>query len=221
MSDDTSNTAPTDRGRFITLEGGEGAGKSTQAKRLAERLGAHGKSVVLTREPGGSPGAEALRQVLLSGKFQSAGPEFEAVLFAAARADHVDETIRPALERGDWVVSDRFADSTRVYQADVDPHLIDALESIALDGVRPDLTLVFDLPTDVGLARAGRRRGQDAADRFERDDLAVHEARRERFLALARAEPARFVVIDATRDPESVADAVWYAVSTRLGLPPR
>lgn len=206
-----------ERGRFITLEGGEGAGKSTQAQRLAERLRRAGLGVVVTREPGGSPGAEALRHVLLSGAVEAMGHEAEAILFAAARADHVDQTIRPALERGDWVVCDRFADSTRVYQADVAESLIDALEQVALDGVRPDLTLVLDLPAEKGLARASARRGEAAADRFEKDDLALHEARRSAFLALAGREPGRFVVIDAGRDPDGVADAVWYAVSSRLG----
>lgn len=206
------------KGRFVTLEGGEGAGKSTQARRLAERLRAAGIGVVATREPGGSPGAEALRQVLLSGKVEAMGPEAEAMLFAAARADHVDETIRPALDRGEWVICDRFADSTRVYQKAADPKLLDALETVALAGCRPHLTLLLDLPAEIGLERAAARRGEGEVDRFEKETLDRHRERRDAFLDLARSQPGRFAVIDATQDPETVADDVWYAVRTRLGV---
>ena len=208
-------------GRFLSFEGGEGAGKSSRVTELAERLRRRGLEVVVTREPGGSPGAEAVRHVLLSGAAEAFGPLAEAILFAAARADHVDQTIRPALARGAWVISDRFYDSTRVYQGAtgaVPAETVAALEEIAVDDVRPDLTILLDVPVEVGLARAAARRGAGDADRFEKEDAAIHESRRRAFLALARAEPKRFVVIDATTDPATVADAVWYGVCSRLGL---
>lgn len=209
------------RGRFLTFEGGEGAGKSSRVAELAERLRRRGLEVVVTREPGGSAGAEAVRHVLLSGAAEPFGPLAEAILFAAARADHVDQTIRPALDRGAWVISDRFADSTRVYQGTsgaVEPELLAALEEIAVDDVRPDLTVLLDVPVEVGLARAAARRGGGVADRFEKEEVDVHERRRRAFLALARAEPRRFVVVDASQDPATVADAVWYGICSRLGL---
>lgn len=207
------------RGRFITFEGGEGAGKSTQIRLLAERLRQAGIDVVLTREPGGSPLAERLREVLLSGRVAGEGPLAEALLFSAARADHVDRLIRPALAAGRWVLSDRFADSTRVYQGvvgAVPAETVEQLVRLALDGLQPDLTLVLDLPAEVGLARADARRGASVADRFERDDRAVHEARRQGFLAIAGAEPERVAVIDADADPETVAARVWAEVERRL-----
>ena len=205
------------RGRLVTFEGGEGAGKSTQIARLAERLGATGVRVVRTREPGGTPGAEAVRHVLLAGGARRYGSSAEALLFAAARADHVDRLIGPALSDGAFVLCDRFTDSTRVYQgiAGVAAHLLAALERIALGGVTPDLTLILDVPASVGLARAASRAG-GGPDRFEGDPLEEHEARRQAFLSIARAEPARCVVIDATADADSVADAVWRAVEVRL-----
>ena len=209
------------RGRFVTFEGGEGAGKTTQIRRLAERLAQHGIDPLITREPGGSAGAEIVRHVLLSGAAEALGADAEAMLFAAARADHVDQTIRPALEAGRWVLCDRFADSMRVYQGTsgkVDVGLIDTLERVALDGVVPDLTILLDLPAEDGLARAAARRGTDVADRFEKEELAVHQVRRVAFLALARAEPRRFAVVDAAHDPATVAEDVWLAVSTRLGV---
>lgn len=206
-------------GRFVTFEGGEGAGKSSQVARLAEHLRGRGIEVVVTREPGGSPGAECVRHVLLEGAAEAFGPLAEACLFAAARADHVDRTIRPALAAGRWVISDRFADSTRVYQGDGVPSaMVDLLEAIAVEDTRPDLTILLDVPASIGLARAGARRGAGTIDRFEKEDLAVHERRRRAFLDLAQAEPERFVVVDATDDPGTVAEAIWYAVETRLGL---
>lgn len=207
------------RGRFVTFEGGEGAGKSTQIRLLAERLRSQGLDVVLTREPGGSPLAEKLRTLLLSGAVADKGPLAEAILFSAARADHVDRLIRPALAAGRWVLSDRFADSTRVYQGAVGAvpmGQVAALERLALNGLSPDLTLVLDLPAATGLARANARRGADSADRFERDDLAIHEARRRGFLALAKAEPLRIAVIDADAAPEMVAARIWAEVERRL-----
>ncbi|HEY5082751.1 MAG TPA: dTMP kinase [Bauldia sp.] len=208
-------------GKFITFEGGEGAGKSTQIRLLGERLTAAGHAVVATREPGGTPTAEEIRRVLLSGIAEQLGPDGEAVLFAAARADHVERVIRPALRAGKWVLSDRFSDSTRVYQGvggGVDSGVLDALDRVAVGRTQPDLTIVLDVPSDVGLARAAQRTAAsgEPADRFERDDLALHEARREAFLAIARAEPERCLVVDATQGEQTTANVVWQAVAARL-----
>ncbi len=212
------------RGGFITLEGGEGAGKSTQARLLADRLEREGLEVVVTREPGGSPKAEAIRHVILSGRAEALGPAGEAMLFAAARIDHLDVTIRPALARGAFVICDRFADSTRVYQGalgEVPKSLIDALERVAVGATRPDLTLLLDIPPEIGMARAAARRGAAAADRFERADLDDHRKLRQAFLDLAAAEPERFVVIDATQAVADIAAAIWTAVEARLLAPRR
>ena len=209
------------RGRFITLEGGEGAGKSTQARLLAQTLEPKGVSVLVTREPGGSPGAEALREVILSGAAASFGPTAEAILFGAARIDHVDNTIEPALARGAWVISDRFADSTRAYQGaagKVAPALIASLERVAVGEVRPDLTLILDLPARKGLARAAARRGaKGRADRFEAEEFGFHETLRQAFLAIGRAEPQRCAIINADRPQQEVARAIWACVRERLG----
>ena len=196
------------RGKFITFEGGEGTGKSTQAAMLALRLESLGLGVQLTREPGGSPGAEIIRHVLLSGAAKPFGPEAEAMLFAAARDDHVQCTILPALDAGKWVICDRFADSTRVYQGalgDVDQRLIKALERVSVGDLHPDLTFVLDVPVDVGLERAARRRGGANPDRFEAENIDFHEKLREAYLALAAAEPQRCVIIDASAPKEEVA----------------
>jgi len=209
------------RGRFLTLEGGEGAGKSAQARRLAFALRERGRRVTLTREPGGSPHAEALRQILLSGEAVRFGAGAEALLFSAARIDHIDTTIEPALARGEWVISDRFADSTRAYQGAagrLDPSFIRRLEQVAVGDKRPDLTLILDLPPEQGLARANARRGAEAADRFEREGLSFHRALREAFLQIAREESTRCVVIDAGRAEPEVAEAIWAAVAERFGL---
>jgi dTMP kinase len=206
-------------GRFITFEGGEGTGKSTQSALLAERLRALGIHVQLTREPGGSVGAEIMRHVLLSGAAKPLGPDAEAVLFAAARNDHLDMLIRPTLKRGGWVICDRFADSTRVYQGvlgKVDPRTIRALERVVVGETKPDLTFVLDVPAEEGLRRAAARRGTGTADRFEGETLEFHRKLREAFLALARKEPERCVVIDATRPKEAVAEDIWRVVSERL-----
>lgn len=209
-------------GFFITLEGGEGTGKSTQARRLAAWLRARGREVVETREPGGSPGAEAVRHVLLSGAAQPLGPAAEALLFAAARADHVVRLIRPALMAGRDVVCDRFIDSTRVYQGAVGavaPQLLDALEAMAAGATRPHLTLILDVPPDIGLARAAARGKGAVADRFEKEGADYHASVREAFLARAAAAPERCVVVDATADADAVAEAVVRIVAGRLGLP--
>ncbi|MBL8574153.1 MAG: dTMP kinase [Hyphomicrobiaceae bacterium] len=210
---------PPRRGRFITFEGGEGAGKTTQIRRLADRLAALGIAATVTREPGGSPRAEAIREYLLSGKAEPLGTDAEAILFAAARADHVKATIRPAIEAGRWVLCDRFIDSTRVYQgqAGVALELVNALERVAIDGQRPDLTLILDIPAEAGLARADARRGTAGpADRFERESLKVHRRRREAFLSIAMDDTERCVVIDADRPPDAVADSIWQAVAARF-----
>ncbi len=207
------------RGRFITFEGGEGTGKSTHAARLAERLKTFGVGVHLTREPGGSPGAEIMRYVILSGVAKPLGAEAEAMLFAAARDDHLKTVIRPALDRGVWVICDRFADSTRIYQGvagDVDSRSIRAMERIVVGDTKPDLTFILDVPAKVGMQRATKRRGDSGADRFENEALAFHEKLRDGFLVLAASEPKRCVVIDATVPKEDVAEQIWRIVSQRL-----
>jgi len=210
------------RGRFITFEGGEGTGKSTQAAMLASRLEQLGLAVQLTREPGGSPGAEIIRHVLLSGAARPLGAEVEAMLFAAARDDHVQCTILPALQSGKWVISDRFADSTRVYQGalgQVDTKLINVLERVSIGSLAPDLTVILDLPVHLGLERAKLRRGEVKADRFEGEGTDFHEKLRAAYLEIAATEPDRCVVIDATPSKEAVAKSVWQAVESRLQLP--
>ena len=210
------------KGKFITFEGGEGSGKSTQAARLASKLKSLGLGVVVSREPGGSAGAEAIRHVLLSGAAKPLGPHAEAILFAAARADHLRETIRPALERGQWVISDRFADSTRVYQGtlgNVDARLIARLEKLTVGELTPDLTIILDIAPEIGLKRAGERRGNAAVDRFEAEAFDFHKKLREAYLELAEREPRRCVVVSAAADPATVAEFVWSAVSTRLLQP--
>jgi dTMP kinase len=207
------------RGKFITFEGGEGAGKSTQGSMLAKRLRALGLGVVVSREPGGSAGAEAIRHVLLSGAAKPLGPHAEAILFAAARADHLRQTIRPALERGQWVISDRFADSTRIYQGvlgNVDARLIARLEKLTVGELGPDLTIILDIPPEEGLARASKRRGDAAVDRFEGEAFDFHKKLREAYLELAEREPQRCVVINAGADAGTVAEFVWAAVNARL-----
>ena len=204
------------RGRFITFEGGEGAGKSTQIRRLAERLGASGREIVLTREPGGSPGAESIRDLVLNGAADRWSPVSETLLMYASRRDHIERVIRPALERGAWVLCDRFADSTRAYQGaggGTDPGLITALETYVVEDTRPDLTLVFDLPVEAGLARAIGRAGGEL--RFESKGQAFHERLRRAFLDIAAAEPDRCALIDATGTMDEVETAVIAAVAAR------
>ncbi len=204
-------------GRFITLEGGEGAGKSTQARRLADRLTARGHKVAVTREPGGSPGAESIRELLVTGQADRWCPITETLLMYAARRDHIERTIAPALAAGDWVVSDRFADSTRAYQGaggGAPASLIQTLERHVLGETRPDLTLILDLPVDEGLARAMAR--SHAETRFEAKGAAFHERLREGFLAIARVEADRCMVIDASASVDQVEAAIWAAVEARL-----
>lgn len=207
------------RGFFITFEGGEGAGKSTQITRLAERLRSRGHTVLVTREPGGSPGAEAVRHVLLSGAAEPFGPKMEAILFAAARSDHVEQVIRPAVERGEVVLCDRFMDSSRVYQGvtgDLDPGFMAALEKVAVNGMIPDLTLILDIEPEEGLRRASARRGSDVADRFEKETVDIHRRRREAYLDIARAEPERCIVIDAAQAPHEIAAVIDRVVTAAL-----
>lgn len=208
------------KGAFITLEGGEGAGKTTQARHIAERLRARGIEAITTREPGGSPGAEILRDVLLSGKIKDLGAKAEAIIFSAARIDHIDHTIAPALAAGTWVVCDRFADSTRVYQGTfggIEAEFLTLLERVTLNDLRPDLTLILDLPPEVGLARAAARRRPDvASDRFESEGILFHEALRQAYLDIAAAEPQRCVVVDAAQEEDEVAQAIWDVIASRL-----
>ena len=195
-------------GLFVTFEGGEGAGKSTQIRRLAEALKGDGHDVLVTREPGGSPGAEAVRHVLLSGAAEAFGTRMEAILFAAARNDHVEEVIRPALAAGKIVLCDRFMDSSRVYQGvtgNLEPDFIETLQRIAINGVMPDCTVILDIPANIGLERAQKRAAADAPDRFEKERLETHEKRREAFLDIAAREPERCHVINAMQSEEEIA----------------
>ena len=207
------------RGGFITLEGGEGAGKSSQARHLAAFLRERGLGCRLTREPGGTPGAESIRELIVHGPPERWRPLAELYLFLAARDDHLHRAILPALEAGDWVVCDRFHDSTRVYQGlagGLGLDLVDALQAPLLGAHRPDLTLVLDLPVAVGMARCAAR---GAMARFEAMGTDFHERVREGFRSLAVREPERFAVIDAARDEAMVAAAVAQAVAERLRLP--
>jgi len=207
------------RGHFITFEGGEGSGKSTHAATLAQRLKSLGFEIVLTREPGGSTGAEIIRHILLSGIAKPLGAETEAILFAAARDDHVRNTILPALNAGRWVICDRFIDSTRVYQGalgKVDQRLIRGLERVTVGQAVPELTFILDVPAKIGLARAGRRRGKETADRFEAESPEFHEKLRKAYRALAKQEPTRCIVIDGRAAQEVVADRIWALVQERL-----
>ncbi|RRN63027.1 dTMP kinase [Caulobacter sp. 602-1] len=206
------------QGSFISFEGGEGAGKSTQIRRLAERLSAAGHDVIVTREPGGSPGAEAIRDLLVNGAADRWSPVTETLLMYASRRDHLERVIRPALAQGKVVLCDRFADSTRAYQGaggDAPASLIAALEDHVLNGTIPTLTLILDLPAEVGLSRAEARGG---AARFESKGLDFHQRLRAGYLEIARREPERCVVIDADAELDAVTAAISEAVAQRLAL---
>jgi len=210
-------------GRFITLEGGEGAGKSTQQRRLADWLRRGGREVVETREPGGSPGAEEIRKLLVTGTAGRWDAVTEALLHFAARRDHLRQTIEPALARGSWVVCDRFADSTMAYQGyghGLGRAPVEALYALVVGSLKPDLTLVLDLPVAEGLARAGHRngRGTQQEDRYEQMDLGFHERLREGFHDIVAREPARCLLIDARGDEDAVAARIQAAVIQRLGV---
>jgi dTMP kinase len=214
------NTASKKTGLFISFEGGEGAGKSTQIRILADDLRARGLDVVVTREPGGSPGAEAVRHVLLSGAAEPFGVRMEAMLFAAARNDHVEEVIRPALEKGSVVLCDRFLDSSRVYQGttgNLEPDFIETLQRIAIDGNMPDMTLIFDISASAGLARARKRADEGATpDRFEKEELETHEKRREAYLDIALNEPRRCRIVNADQPQDKVTEDVLSFVEPLL-----
>lgn len=204
-------------GRFITFEGGEGAGKSTQLKLLAEALERAGMEVVTTREPGGSKGAEAIRALLVTGEVDRWDAETEALLHSAARRDHLVKTVWPALQRGAWVICDRFADSTLAYQGyghGLSKDFITGLTRLVLGDFTPDLTLILDVPVEEGLKRAGGRGG--AEDRYERMGTAFHERLRQGFLDIAGRDPNRCAVINATQDVDGVHQAILKAVKSRL-----
>jgi dTMP kinase len=210
--------AGTGHGKFITLEGGEGAGKSTQIAALVALLRAQNLDVIETREPGGAPGAEEIRRLLVEGEPGRWAPTTEALLHSAARAEHLARKLRPALAEGTWVVCDRFTDSTLAYQGyghDLGVDRIRELNDIVTEGLAPDLTLILDLPVETGLARAGARGG---ADRYERMGTAFHQRLRDGFLAIAAAEPARCAVIDASADVDTVAAAIAATVRERLAI---
>jgi len=214
---------PPGRGRFITFEGGEGSGKSTQIKKLAERLEAAKLLVIVTREPGGSIGAEIIRHLVLSGMGKLLGPEAETLLFAAARDDHVRTVIQPALNQGTWVLCDRFFDSTQAYQGSlgsVPMDLIKAMQRVTIGNLKPDLTIILDVPVEIGLKRAAERRGDGAPDRFEAEDLQFHEELRRAYRQIAADDPQRCVLIDANADPDAVAARVWTALREHIFTPP-
>ena len=211
-------------GYFITLEGGEGAGKSTQIKRLAQALADVGINTITTREPGGAPGAEEIRNLLVNGDTKRWAPMAEVLLHTAARAEHLDKTVMPALKNGSWVISDRFSDSTLAYQGyghGVDTEVIKNIYRDAFGNFKPDLTLIIDVPTDVGLTRAGTRAAADAnpnEDRYERMGGTFHQRIREGFLEIAKEEPDRCVVINGELDEDGVFSAIKNAVKNKFEI---
>jgi dTMP kinase len=209
--------------RFITFEGGEGVGKSTQVKRLLHNLERHRVKAVRTREPGGTPKAEAIRSFILQGRSESWGAGAEAVLFAAARLDHVNQLIAPNLRNGTWVLSDRFHDSTRAYQGltgGVDNKLIGALETLALNGKTPDLTILLDMDPEAAFERVAAREVEEGlahtGDRFEKEELDWHRRLRNGFLAIAKANPDRCVILSAEQSEDALEEAIWNLVSRRF-----
>ena len=216
---DTAVKRPSGRGRFISFEGGEGSGKSTQIKTLADRLDAAKLRAIVTREPGGSPGAEIIRHLVLAGMGKLLGPDAEALLFAAARDDHVRTVIKPALSQGIWVLCDRFSDSTRAYQGSlgkVSPDVLNAMERVTIGDLKPDLTIILDVPVEIGMQRTTKRRGTGAPDRFEAEDLKFHQDLRDAYRQIAAAEPQRCVLIDADADANAVAARIWAALRDRF-----
>lgn len=216
------------QGKFISLEGGEGAGKTTQIKMLADTLKAAGFDPVITREPGGAPGAEMIRSLLVEGDIDRWQPMTEALLHFAARLEHVRETIAPALEEGQWVVSDRFSDSTIAYQGyghDLGQETMARLHELVLGGFQTDLTLILDIPVEAGLARAGKREagkieaGESAGeDRYERMDLNFHRRLRDGFLDIARRNSERCLIVDADQAPDQVHTLIREIVQNRFGV---
>ncbi|MGH6708967.1 MAG: dTMP kinase [Bradyrhizobium sp.] len=210
---------PSGRGKFISFEGGEGSGKSTQIKKLAERLDAARLRAIVTREPGGSPGAEIIRHLVLSGMGKLLGPEAETLLFAAARDDHVHTVIQPALSQGLWVLCDRFSDSTRAYQGrlgQVAPGVLNAMQRVTIGDLKPDLTIILDIPVEVGLKRAAARRGSGVPDRFESEDVKFHQDLRDAYKQIAAEDPKRCALIDANADADTVAARIWNTVRDHL-----
>jgi dTMP kinase len=211
------------RGKFITIEGSEGVGKTTQIAALRDSLAARGLDVVVTREPGGTPRAERIRELLLTPSDEPMPMTCELLLMFAARATHIENLIRPALERGSWVVCDRFTDATYAYQGDgrgVRREEIANLERFVQAELRPDLTLLLDAPIEIGAARAAARDGDGGRDRFEQERRDFFERVRNSYLERARAQPGRFAVIDATADRESVQQAIRAEVEIRLFMRP-
>jgi dTMP kinase len=209
--------------RFITFEGGEGVGKSTQVKRLITRLNRNSINAIRTREPGGTPKAEAVRAFILQGRSETWGPGSEAVLFAAARLDHVNQLIAPSLDAGKWVISDRFHDSTRAYQGltgGVEDKLIRGLEVLALNARTPDLTLVLDMDPEVAFRRVRERELEGAlqatGDRFEKEDLEWHRRLRQAFLEIAQKNPERCVVIPAAQTEDALEQEIWDTLTRRF-----
>jgi dTMP kinase len=210
---------PFGRGRFITFEGGEGSGKSTQIQKLARSLHVAKLRAIVTREPGGSPGAEIIRHLVLSGMGKLLGPDAETLLFAAARDDHVRTVIQPALAQGIWVLCDRFIDSTRAYQGrlgQVSPSVLNAMQRVTIGDLKPDLTFILDVPVEIGLKRAAARRGKGAPDRFEGEDVKFHQDLREAYKQIAAEDPQRCVLIDATAAPDAVSARIWKALRDHL-----
>jgi len=214
-------------GKFITFEGGEGAGKSTQVRLLASSLQRLGKKVMMTREPGGSPKAESIRKLLLEGRLAKFGPFAEALLFSIARDDHLDTVIRPALRKGNWVICDRFMDSTMAYQGaggNLPQSVIKGLEHTVVGSTRPDLTILIDLPPAVGMNRARIRLQQTTggkADRFESMDMKFHERLREAFLEIARQDPERCIIFNGEQPPDELANQIWTTLKERYSLTPK
>jgi len=209
----------TSSARFITLEGGEGAGKSTHARALSQALSARGIGNIVTREPGGSTGAEEIRALLVEGEPGRWGPLVETLLLFAARADHIARTIKPALASGKWVVCDRFTDSTFAYQGagrGLDLDIIRQIEQVSIDNFRADLTLILDAPADVAMSRIGSR--AHAETRFEKFDRGFHQRLREYFLTLPKLDPSRCVLVDTSPVPEAVSAAIWKCVAEKFGL---
>jgi dTMP kinase len=210
---------PFGRGRFITFEGGEGSGKSTQIQKLARSLHVAKLRAIVTREPGGSPGAEIIRHLVLSGMGKLLGPDAETLLFAAARDDHVRTVIQPALAQDIWVLCDRFFDSTRAYQGrlgQVSPEVLNAMQRVTIGDLKPDLTFILDVPVEIGLKRAAARRGKGAPDRFEGEDVKFHQDLREAYKQIAAEDPQRCVLIDATAAPDAVSARIWKALRDHL-----
>jgi dTMP kinase len=211
------------RGKFITFEGGEGAGKTTQIARLADRLDALDIPTITTREPGGAPGADSIRSLLVSGATDKWDPISEVLLLYAARREHLNQTIRPALDRGAWVLCDRFADSTMAYQGyghGISKDFIHTVHDQVVGTFGPDLTLILDIPVDIGVGRAVSRNTstRSGEDRFERMDQSFHERLRDGFLDIAASAPERITVIDADSSPEAVTDTIWQTVTAKFDL---